>query len=132
MLVHFPSALFPVGLIADLAGFFMNNANFYLFSFYCTTGGVVFGFMALIFGIIDLLKISPQDKAFNTALTHGGLQFLWLIIFSVLIKSDINNYPSIFHSLFNIILKALLVSGLLFTNYLGGELVLKYGIGKKE
>jgi len=79
-----------------------------------------------------LLKISSDNEAFNKALLHGGLNFLWLTIFSVLTGLEIKSYPMIEYSQVKLLLKIFVVTGLIFSNYLGGELVLKYGIGKKE
>lgn len=132
MLIHFPSALFPASLIADFTAIIFNDNIFFIFSFYAAAAGVIFGFAALIFGVIDLLKLPSASRVFNVALLHGGLNFLWLTVFSILAGMDIKYYPDIEHSTLNLTIKTFVVSGLIFSNYLGGELVLKYGIGKKE
>jgi uncharacterized membrane protein len=130
MLVHFPSALFPVSLLADFIAIYSGDNSFYTFSFYALAAGTGFGWIALVFGLIDLLKISSDHKAFNKALLHGGLNFLWLITFSVLTGLKLKSYPAIEFSLSEIIIKSIVVSGLIFSNFLGGELVLRFGIGK--
>jgi len=132
MLVHFPSALLPVSLIADFAAIFYGENNFYLFAFYSAVVGTAFGWLALLFGVIDLLSIPPEHSAFNKALIHGGLNFFWLILFSVYTVMEIKTYPEIGYSSLKLIVKIAVVTGLLFSNFLGGELVLKFGIGKKE
>jgi uncharacterized membrane protein len=132
MLVHFPSALFPVSLIADIAGIVFKEHNFFIFGFYSAVTGTTFGWLALLFGIVDLLKIPGEQPAFNKALIHGGLNFLWLTIFTIIIGMEIKNHPQIGYSLLKVIGKSIAVAGLLFSNFIGGELVLKYGIGKKE
>src|SRR5690606_2491273 len=103
-----------------------------LFSFYCAAAGVILGGASIIFGIIDLLKIPAGTVIFNTALIHGGLGFLWVIVFSIFAGVDIKDYPLIYHSIINILVKVIAVSGLIYSNYLGGELVLKYNQGKKN
>lgn len=132
MLIHFPSALFPISLIADFAAVYLDDNIFFFFSFYAAASGAVLGFASIIFGVIDLLKIPTGTEIFNTALIHGGLGFLWVIVFSIFAGVDIKYYPEIHHSTANIIVKTLAVGGLVYSNYLGGELVLKYNVGKKD
>ncbi len=132
MLVHFPSALFPVSLIADLAAIIYGEHTFYTFAFYSAVAGIAFGWLALLFGVIDLLRIPPEHSAFYIALIHGGLNFFWLILFSIVIGMEIKTYPETGYSSMKLIVKLAAVTGLLFSNFLGGELVLKFGIGKKE
>jgi uncharacterized membrane protein len=130
MLVHFPSALFPLSFIADLTALLLGDKIFFTFSFYMMAAGVVFGSAALIFGIIDLLNIPSDTKPFKVALTHGGLNFIWFSTFAMLGGTKLQNYPNVEFSIPEIFIKCVVVAGLIFTNYLGGELVLRFGIGK--
>ena len=132
MLVQFPSALFPLSLLGDLIGIYSGNNHFYIFSFFSAFAGTAVGWLALLFGIVDLIKIPAEQTAFNKALIHGGLNVLWLSAFTVLIAAQIKNYPSVGYSITELVVKTIVVTGLIFSNYIGGELVLKYGIGKKE
>ena len=132
MLVQFPSSLFPLSLLSDLTALYTGDNNFYLFSFYLAFAGTAAGWLALLFGILDLMKIPAEKTEFNKALIHGGLNFLWLISFSILVGSEMKIYPSLEYSLIKLIVKIIVVTGLIFSNFIGGELVLRYGIGKKE
>ena len=133
MLVHFPSALFPMSVVFDLASIYFEDNNLSLFSFYSAAAGITLGWFALIFGIIDLLKIESQPKAFSKALLHGGLNLTWLIIFSVFVGIDFKTYPQInFPNILEVVVKIWTVIGILFSNFLGGELVLRFNIGKKK
>jgi uncharacterized membrane protein len=132
MLVQFPSSLFPLSLLADLIAVYSGNNHFYIFSFYSAFAGTAIGWLALLFGIVDLVKIPAEQTAFNKALIHGGLNFLWLTAFSVLVATEVKNYPSFEYSIIKLVVKIIVVTGLILSNYIGGELVLKHGIGKKE
>jgi len=133
MLVHFPIALFPMGAFFDAASFYFNNTNLSLFSFYSITAGAAAGWTALIFGLIDLLKISPENKAFNTALLHGGLNFLWLTVFTIFAGLGLSTYPYIkVPSIGKLAAELSAAAGMLYSNYLGGVLLLKYDIGKEK
>jgi uncharacterized membrane protein len=133
MLIHFPSALLPLSVIFDAAGIYFKESNFILFSFYSAAAGAAAGWFALIFGIIDLLKIESSSKAFSTGLWHGGLNLLWLLIFSLFTGIDLKSYPGIdFPSSGEFLSKIIAAAGPLYSNFLGAELVLKYGIGRKK
>jgi uncharacterized membrane protein len=132
MLVQFPSSLFPLSLLADLIAVYTGNHHFYIFSFYSALAGTAVGWLALLLGIVDLIKIPAEHTAFNKTLIHGGLNFLWLTAFTVLVGTEVKYYPSSGYSFIRLVVKTIVVTGLIFSNYIGGELVLKYGIGKKE
>ncbi len=133
MLVHFPAALFPMALMLDICSSYFNDKNLSLFSFYTISAGTILGWAAIIFGAIDLLKIPSDKKVFKTALLHGGLNLLWLFTFTILAGIEIQSYPDInFPSAAKIAAEAFAVAGMLYSNFLGGELVLKYDIGKES
>jgi uncharacterized membrane protein len=131
MLVHFPIAFLPMSAGFDIAGIYFNNENLALFSFFCGVAGVALGLLALLFGAGDLLKIETKSKAFTKALLHGGLNLTWLLVFSVIVGIDFKTYPQInLPSIGEILIKICVVIGMLYSNFLGGELVLKFDIGK--
>ncbi len=133
MLVHFPIAFFPMSAVLDLLSVIYSNSALSLFSFYSALAGVILGTAAMIFGIIDLIKIPPKEKHFNIALLHGGLNFLWVIIFAAIVLMNFKNYPEInIAGNFQVAIELLAAAGMIYSNFLGGELVLKYGMGKKE
>ncbi|MBK9097450.1 MAG: DUF2231 domain-containing protein [bacterium] len=102
-------------------------------AFYSLVLGTTSGFFAAGFGAIDLIKIKNEQTILKIALLHGGLNVLWLMIFSVIAGIQLKQFPEI--NILNnwvIILKTLIVVGLFYTNFLGGELVLHYGVGRKN
>ena len=129
MLIHFPAALFFFSALTDVISFYYKASPYAFSSFLSGIAGTAFGWIAAIFGIIDLLKISPQSKAFNVGLIHGGLNLLWLSLFSVLVGLQLKFYPIIeLPSLSVIIIKIGIVTGMIVSNYLGGQLIYKYKV----
>jgi uncharacterized membrane protein len=132
MLVHFPSAFFPMSAILDIISVYLRDNSLAVFSFYSLTAGAVMGWLALTFGIVELLKINPRSNAFVKAITHGGLNLIWMLAFSVISWSELKDYPNInIPSNVEILIKIFALSGMLYSNFLGGELVLKYDVGKQ-
>lgn len=133
MLVHFPAALFPVSAALSLLSYIQKDSIISLFNFYVICIGTVIGWVALIFGFNDLLKIQDNKKAFNTGIIHGSLNTLWLSVFSVLGGIQIKYYPLIpTPSLTVVIIEIIVVLSMLYSNHLGGRLVLRYGVGTER
>lgn len=133
MLVHFPAALFPVSAVLCLLSYIQSDGILSLFNFYVICTGTVMGWTALIFGLIDLLKIQNDKKPFMTGIIHGSLNTLWLSVFSVLGGIQIKYYPSIHVPSFAaVIIEIIVVVLMLYSNHLGGELVLRYGAGRTD
>jgi len=132
MLVHFPAALFPVSAALSVAAYYFNNPSVSLMNFYILCIGTIMGWLALIFGVIELMKIRDNTKPFTTALIHGGLNTLWLMFFSALAGAQFKCYPGIHVPTLSIVIcEVIVVIGMLYSNFLGGELVLKYQVAKK-
>jgi uncharacterized membrane protein len=133
MMNHFPAALFPMSAALLIAAYFYGSTIFSLFNFYIICTGTVLGWITLIFGVIDLLKIQEIKEPFKVALIHGSLNTLWLSIFSVIMGVQFKYYPQIpVPSLIEVLIETVVVLAMVYSNYLGAELVLKYGIGKKN
>lgn len=129
MLIHFPLAFIPLCAALGLYSFIYKNNYFAELGFYSGATGTVTGILAAIYRALDLIKIK-DNKLLAKALLHGGLNIFSLLIFGVLIGLRFKYYPSI--EPLNIwflsfeIFAALII---LFSGYLGGDLILKYGIG---
>jgi uncharacterized membrane protein len=131
MLVHFPSALLPFSAVLALLAFIRNDDVLALFNFYVLSVGTVIGWMAIIFGIIDLVKLQENKDAFKTGLIHGGLNTLWISVFSVIGGIQIKYYPLIpVPSIAIVVIEAAVFLSMLYSNHLGGRLVLKFGAGR--
>lgn len=133
MLVHFPSALFPMSWLFDVGAIYFNSSCLSCAAFYSVAAGIVLGFVAAIFGSIDYVNLPPSHAAWNKASLHALLNVTWLIIFSILFGLRLKTYPSIaFASPPELILSTIAVAGLIFSNYLGGELVFRHKLGMKD
>lgn len=132
MLVHFPVAFYPMSTVFDLLALVFSDRTLSLFSFYSASAGSLLGFIAMILGAIDLIKIPPKEKCFNIALLHGGLNFIWISIFTVIAGMNFKYYPAInIANTVQVIVEFLCLIGMIYSNFLGDELILKYGLGKK-
>lgn len=131
MLIHFPSALFPMELVCYAAFYFKGEQSFSTASFYALMAGSVIGWLAIITGAMDLLKIdSSRTKVMNKALIHGSINTTVVLAYSVFACIGFMKYPALPDAnLTVLILKFLLVVSMLAGNYLGGSLVLKDKVG---
>jgi len=131
MLIHFPSALFPMDLVCSFIGYHYGIPSFTDASFYAMTGGIMLGCLAIITGTFDLLYVLKEKPAvLQKAFIHGGINATVVIAYSVLLAIALKKYPGIEQdSLLKIGLKACLVSFMIIGNYIGGSLVLKDKIG---
>ncbi len=130
MLIHFPSALLPMSVIFDFIGLFLPKTSLPDAAFYCAAAGLLAGFAAAIFGAIDYSRLPSEHQAWKTASLHGLLNLIWLMIFSVLVGVRLQRYPDLQPATMSyLIVAGLSAAGLLYSNYLGGELVLRHKLG---
>jgi|SRR6185312_7719674 len=131
MLIHFPSALFPMELVLCCIYFFTGQLSFGQAAFYTMAGGVVLGWVAAIFGAMDLIKI-PTDKpeTMKKALLHGSINVTVVIVYTVLAYSLYKVYPNFpVPKLALLIAKFCVVCFMIVGNFIGGSLVLKDKVG---
>jgi len=130
MLIHFPSALFPMELVCYGVLFFTGEKSFATASYYAMAGGVALGWLAVLTGAIDLGKIPPyKPGVVKKALIHGSINSSVLIAYTVIVYLISKQYPNVpGASLGLLVVKAILVSVLIVGNWLGGELILKYKV----
>jgi uncharacterized membrane protein len=134
MLIHFPAALLPMDFVCYAISFYTGENSFLKASFYAMAGAVILGWLATIFGALDLLKI-PREKTdvMKKALLHGGINTTVIIGFTIFASIAFKKYPLLPAASFIVlVVKAALVAFMFFGNYLGGSLVLKDRIGAEE
>jgi uncharacterized membrane protein len=131
MLVHFPSALFPMDLACSIIAYVYGITSFVNASFYAMAGGVVLGFMAILAGAADLLGIAKdKPQLVVKVLIHGSINTTVVIGYSVIAFIAYKNYPQLLpDSLLMMVVKGALVTFMIVGNYFGGNLVLKEKIG---
>ncbi len=133
MLVHFPSALFPVSLALDVLARLGGGSAFAAAAFYAMAGGLLGGAAAVVFGAMDYFRLPATHAAWKKALLHALLNFVWLMWFGTLFGLRLKPYPLIESATtLEIILSGVAVAGLLFSNFLGGELVFRHKLGVIE
>jgi uncharacterized membrane protein len=131
MLIHFPSALFPVHVLFAIAGKYSFSIELIKAGFYINVIGCLLGWLALGFGVIDLLWVfKNRESLVQKVLIHGGVNFIVLIGFTIFTLMQIKRLPDFTEdSIWIILVKSTLILLLLVGNYLGGNLVLKHKIG---
>ena len=130
MLIHFPAALFPMELICYFIFYQTTSVSFANASFYAICGGVIFGWLSIITGAIDLIMIKDGGTLQAKALIHGSLNTTVVLAYSLVALSLYKHYPdppsaTVTMLLLKAGLNVLMTAG----NYLGGNLVLKHKIG---
>ncbi len=130
MLVHFPAALFPFGFLADAASLFTGDASFGAAACYAYAAGVILGSAAAIFGAVDYFRLPTDRPAWTPATVHALLNLLWLSVFTFLCGLRITSYPHIgLPTLAGVLVSGIAVLGMIVSNHLGGELVIRHGVG---
>lgn len=134
MLIHFPSALFPMELVCYFLYYYTGETSYAQAAFYAMTGGVTLGCFAAIFGAIDIIKIpAEKSEVIKKALIHGCINLTVVIAYFIFAYSLFKKYPVLPPaSLALLITKFCLVSFMIVGNYIGGSLILhdKVGIDK--
>ena len=126
MLVHFPTGLYPFSLVADISRTMTQNDSFYVAGLYALYGAVGMSVPAMLYGVIDFLKIETTNAAWKKAGLHALLNLLWLMIFCTLLFYRIKhlNVGTVYISV-----SALSTAGLFYSNYLGADLIISHRIG---
>lgn len=134
MLVHFPSALFPLEFALLLAGSYTQNPHLPYAAFYVLGAGVSAGWLAMLTGITDMARVRPADPGVvMKAVIHGAVNTTVLLFYSTWFWTALLYYPQ--HEIpgmAELFIRGGLVVLLSGGNYLGASLVLKDGIGTES
>ena len=127
MLVPFPIAFFVGALVTDLLYWRAPDAMWETFSIWLITAGLVMAGLAAIAGLIDFVS----NKAIRTlapAWPHvlGNVLALVLAFINAFVHSR-DGYTAVVPS--GLILSGLVVVILLFTGWMGGEMVYRHRVG---
>jgi uncharacterized membrane protein len=134
MLIHFPSALLPMDVVCYAIGYCRGDNSFAFASFYAMAGAVITGWLAVIFGALDITGIAPEkEEVMKKALLHGSINATIIIAYTVLAYSAYEHYPALPGASATVLIaKTILVTCMIAGNYIGGSLILKYKIGVQE
>jgi len=127
MLIVFPLGLLGMSVIFDLVYFATDESTFAAVAFWMMVAGLAGGALAAPFGLIDWLGIPPNTRAKSVGGAHGIGNVIVLVLFlmSALMRRNAVEAPGIAAYLCSF--AGLLMA--LFTAWLGGELVARFGIG---
>jgi uncharacterized membrane protein len=127
MLIHFPTALFPMDLVCSIVAYNSNDHSFVSASYYAMLGGVILGVLAIVTGAMDLLAAyRNRPETVNRVLIHGSINGVVVAGYFILAVLAWEQYPALVQDgAGKIILKAGFVSFMFAGNFLGGRLILK-------
>jgi uncharacterized membrane protein len=134
MLIHFPSALFPMDLVCSFLGYYTGNPSFADTAYFALAGGVGFGMLAIVAGVFDLAPVAENKPlSIKKALIHGAINSTVVIAYSILAFRGYQHFPTpVQDGLAILILKGGLLTFMIVGNYLGGSLILKDRVGVQQ
>lgn len=127
IMIVFPLGLLSTAVIFDVIYLFTGNSTFATVAHYMIAAGIIGGFAAAIFGMIDWLAIPSGTRAKSVGLYHAGVNVVALVLFigSWWLRRDAPQSPEMTASIL-----ALLGAGLsMVGGWFGGELVERLGVG---
>jgi uncharacterized membrane protein len=127
MLIAFPLGLLATAVVFDIIGLATNAPECFRISFWMIAAGVIGGLLAAVFGLVDWLAIPDGTRAKSVGLWHGvgNVVVTLLFIVSWLLRRSAPENPPISALAPSFVAVALA----LITAWLGGELVVRLGIG---
>ncbi|WP_237065818.1 DUF2231 domain-containing protein [Loktanella sp. M215] len=127
MLVVFPLTCFTLTLFTDLAYWQTSDLMWQNFSAWLLFAGLVFGGLAALAGLVDLVA-NPRIRAISTAWVHavGNICVLLLALLNSLVHAG-DGWTAVVP--WGLALSALTVAIMVFTGWLGASLVHQYGVG---
>ena len=127
ILVSFPVAFFVGTLLVDIAATVYQRHDLLATAFYLEAGGIIFGLLAAVPGLIDFIyTVPPKSSGKNRAAKHGIINVTMIIIFSTVLVLRYQEKISIEWIL---ILESVGVMLLMISGWLGGTLVYRNQIG---
>lgn len=135
MLVHFPLALFPVSLIFDVIAYLNSDPSLAIVSFYALGCGVIGAYLAVLFGMIDLIHLPNEKSVWKKVIIHASINGIIVFSYTLLSIIRLKEYPEIeISSLAEISINGVLNILLIIAAHYGGDLIFRHKVGviKKE
>jgi uncharacterized membrane protein len=129
ILIVFPVGLLVTAFVFDVIGVATSNADWWRVSYWLIPAGVIGGLTAAIFGLLDWRGIPSGTRASRVGMWHGLGNVVVVLLFALSwwVRGDAAHLGSGAMTL------SLLGTGLLLvTGWLGGELVVRLGVGVDE
>ena len=135
ILIPFPLGLLSTSAVFDVVHLLTGNGKWSEISFWMIAAGIIGGLAAAVFGLIDWLAIPSGTRAKAVGMWHGATNVLMvtllmvtLFIASWLFRADAPGDPEIV----TIVLSFVAVGLASLGGFLGGELVVRLGVGVVE
>jgi uncharacterized membrane protein len=130
ILIPFPLGLLSTSVVFDVVYLLTGNGKWSEISFWMIAAGVIGGLAAAVFGLIDWLAIPSGTRAKALGMWHGTTNVVMVTIFIVswLLRADAPGDPGIV----TIVLSFVAVGLASLGGFLGGELVVRLGVGVAE
>ena len=124
MVIHFPVALWPAHWCFHVFARWLPPGMAAPAGFWVLAAGTAVGWIAALFGLADLLALSPTGGTpFRNALIHGGVNGSVLLGFTVLFGLELPRYPAIVHGSAALVIEAALLALLGIGNHFGGSVI---------
>lgn len=130
ILIPFPLGLLTTSVVFDIVHLVTGSERWSGISFWMIAAGVIGGLAAAVFGLIDWLAIPSGTRAKAVGLWHGASNVLMVALFAVswLLRAGAPGDPGALA----ITLSFVGVGLASFGGFLGGELVVRMGVGVSE
>lgn len=133
LLVHFPIALLPVGLVLDLLGTYLKRDSLRQAGWFCLLIGIAGAFGGAVSGIVSEGVVGHNELSHNVMSVHKNTTLISLGIFLLMFIWRTKSGKAIGKaawklSVYGII--GIIASGIMFYGgYQGGRLVYEFGVG---
>jgi uncharacterized membrane protein len=126
MLIVFPLGLLATAAIFDIIYLSTGNTVWTTVSMYMIAAGIIGGLVAAVFGAIDWWHIPDATRAKRVGAVHGVGNVIVVLLFigSLYLRSQYVIPPTM-----AFVLSFVAVGFALITGWLGGELIVRLGIG---
>ena len=130
ILIPFPLGLLTTSVVFDIVYLLTGNGKWSEISFWMIAAGVIGGLAAAVFGLIDWLAIPSGTRAKAVGMWHGATNVVMVTIFIVswLLRANAPGDPGIVAIVLSFVAVGLASLG----GFLGGELVVRLGVGVTE
>ena len=130
ILIPFPLGLLSTSVVFDVIHLLTGNGKWSEVSFWMIAAGVIGGLAAAVFGLIDWLAIPSGTRAKAVGMWHGATNVVMvgLFIVSWLLRANAPGDPDSVAIVISFVAVGLASLG----GFLGGELVVRLGVGVAE
>ncbi len=130
ILIPFPLGLLTTSVVFDVVYLLTGDGKWAGISFWMIAAGVIGGLAAAVFGLIDWLAIPSGTRAKAVGMWHGATNVVVVTLFIVswLLRADAPASPGALAIVLSFVAVGLASLG----GFLGGELVVRLGVGVTE